>query len=143
MAQGTDVADGAEASRAAARRLTDEQVEQVIGNLLRAGVFLAALVVVIGGAFYLKRHGMEHPSYRVFTGEPESLRHVGGVVDWAVACRSRGIIQLGLLLLIATPIARVGLSLFAFTLQRDRLYVLLTAFVLAVLLYSLLGGGSL
>ena len=46
----------------------------------------------------------------------------------------------GLLLLIATPVARVALSLVAFVLQRDRLYVGITAFVLALLLASLVGG---
>jgi uncharacterized membrane protein len=54
--------------------------------------------------------------------------------------RGRGIIQLGLLLLIATPIARVALSVVAFAIQRDRLYVVATLIVLAVLMYSLTGG---
>ena len=49
-------------------------------------------------------------------------------------------IQLGLLVLIATPIARVAFSLVAFALQRDRIYVIVTLIVLAVLLYSLTGG---
>jgi uncharacterized membrane protein len=56
-----------------------------------------------------------------------------------VAFRGRGLIQLGLLLLIATPVARVAFSLLAFVLQRDRTYVMLTAFVLLLLLASLAG----
>jgi uncharacterized membrane protein len=55
--------------------------------------------------------------------------------------RGRGWIQLGLLLLIATPIARVVFSVAGFILERDRLYVTFTLIVLAVLLYSLLGSG--
>ena len=128
---------------AVALRLTDEQFEQLIGNLLRGGVIFAALVVLIGGIFYLRRHGMEHPAYGVFTGEPTQLRYVDGIIGWAREWRGRGIIQLGILLLIATPIARVALSLCAFILQRDRTYVFLTAIVLAVLFYSLVKGGSL
>jgi uncharacterized membrane protein len=53
--------------------------------------------------------------------------------------RRRGTIQFGLLLLLATPIARVVFSVFAFAQQRDRAYVLITLFVLMVLLYSLIG----
>ena len=49
----------------------------------------------------------------------------------------RGIIQLGLLLLIATPVARVVFSVIGFVRQRDFVYVVLTLIVLAVLLYSL------
>jgi uncharacterized membrane protein len=43
-----------------------------------------------------------------------------------------------MLLLMATPIARVALCAFAFFEQRDRLYVGVTLVVLAVLLYSLI-----
>jgi uncharacterized membrane protein len=50
---------------------------------------------------------------------------------------SRGLIQLGLLLLIATPVARVAFSVLAFAEQRDWLYVSITLVVLAVLVYSL------
>jgi uncharacterized membrane protein len=50
------------------------------------------------------------------------------------------LIQLGLLLLIATPVARVAFSVAAFAMQRDRLYVVVALIVLAVLMYSLTGG---
>ncbi len=52
----------------------------------------------------------------------------------------RGIIQLGLLLLVATPVARVIFSVAAFALQQDWIYVVITLIVLAVLGFSLLGG---
>ena len=55
--------------------------------------------------------------------------------------RGRGWIQLGLLVLIATPIARVAFCIVAFALEHDRLYVLFTVIVLIVLLYSLIGSG--
>jgi uncharacterized membrane protein len=71
---------------------------------------------------------------------PDGLDSVHGVVGGALELRSRWVVQLGLLLLIATPIARVGLSLAAFARQRDGTYVAITALVLALLLFSLLGG---
>ncbi len=121
--------------------LTDRKMEQIVGVMLRWGVALAATVVLLGAAAYLARHGSDLPDYRVFHGEPASLRHVPGIVGQALAPSSRGLIQLGLLLLIATPVARVAFSVVAFALQRDRTYVVVTLIVLAALLYGLAGGG--
>jgi uncharacterized membrane protein len=118
---------------------SDQQVEQRIGTLLRVGVVLAAAVVALGGLFFLARHGAEAPHYQVFRGEPASLRSVGGILAGARELRGVGLIQLGLLILLATPVARVALSAYAFARQRDRLYVCVTLFVLAVLLYSIAG----
>jgi len=122
------------------RTWTEYEVEQFIGNLLRGGVLLAATVVLLGGSLYLARHGVESPLYGSFRGEPEELRRIPGILADALALRGRGIIQLGLLLLIATPVTRVVCAMVAFALQRDWLYVSVTVIVLSVLVYSLLGG---
>jgi len=119
---------------------TDVRVEGIIGNLLRAGVLLAAAVVLLGGGIFLVRHGGEPPHYRVFRGEPSDLRTVSGVLADALSFHGRNIIQFGLLLLIVTPVARVAFSVVAFALERDWLYVAVTLIVLAVLLFSLAGG---
>lgn len=120
---------------------TDQKVEVIIGNLLRAGVLLAAGVVLVGAAIYLVRHGGEPADYRVFHEQPADLRHASGIVHDVVAYSGRGIIQLGLLLLIATPIARVAFSSVAFGLEKDRMYVGFTLLVLGILLYSVVGTG--
>ncbi len=117
----------------------DQKIEHIVGNLLRAGVMLAAAVVLTGGILYLLRHGGAQPDYRSFRGEPAELRSVAGIRESALTVHSRGIIQLGLLLLVLTPIARVLFSAFAFALERDMTYVVITLIVLAVLIYSLLG----
>jgi uncharacterized membrane protein len=122
------------------RTWTEYEVEQFIGNLLRGGVLLAAVVVLLGASLYLTRHGAALPLYGSFRGEPEELRHIPGILADAAALRGRGVIQLGLLLLIATPVARVVCAMGAFALQRDWLYVGVTVIVLSVLVYSLLGG---
>ncbi len=119
---------------------TDEQMEKIIGNLLRIGVIIAAAMVFIGGVLYLIHYGTISPDYRVFRGEPSDLRRLSGIVTDTFSLRSRGIIQLGLLLLIATPVARVVFSVFGFALQRDYTYVIVTLIVLGVLIYSLAGG---
>ena len=121
---------------------TDQTVEELIGTLLRVGVTLAAAVVLFGASVYLIRHGRAAPQFHVFKGEPTDLRTISGIVKDALTFQGRGLIQLGLLLLIATPIARVAFSAAAFAIQRDRLYVVVTLIVLAVLIYSLTGGHS-
>jgi uncharacterized membrane protein len=117
---------------------TDARVENLLGNLLRLGVVLAAAVVLAGGTVFLARHGTEPPPYHVFRGEPTDLRSVGGIVGDVFNARGRGLIQFGLLLLIATPVARVVLSALIFAAERDKRYVVFTLVVLAVLIYSLL-----
>ena len=123
------------------RSWSDKQVEKILGNLLRSGVVAAALVVLAGGIIYLIRYGANLPDYSIFHGVPTEFRSVEGIITAAFTFRSRGLIQLGLLLLIATPVARVAFSIFAFTLQRDRIYIIITLIVLVVLTYSLVGGG--
>jgi uncharacterized membrane protein len=122
--------------------VSDHAVEQVIGRLLQAGVLLAAAVVVLGGSVLLAHHGAERADYRAFRGVEPGLRSVGAIVRGALAMDSRAVVQLGLVLLIATPVVRVGLTLVAFVLQRDRLYVAITTVVLGLLLYGLLWGGA-
>ena len=118
---------------------TDERLEELLGNVLRWGVIAAAATVSVGAAFFLWRHGSEHPAYQVFRGEPGDLETVPGIVGMARAGHGRGLIQLGLLLLIATPVTRVALSIWGFALRRDRRFVVITLVVLAVLLYSIFG----
>jgi len=117
----------------------DRKVEDLVGSLLRAGVFLAAVVVFCGAIVYLAKHGGEPADYRVFHGEPNQLRTISGILREALAFQGRGIIQLGLLLLIATPVARVALSIVGFAAERDRMYVGFAVMVLVILLYSLFG----
>ncbi len=124
------------------RGWTEHEVELLLGRLLQVGVALSAAVVLAGGAVYLVRHGGARPHYGRFVGEPAELRSVTGILHAAAAGRGRAVIQLGLLLLIATPVARVAFSLFAFLRERDRAYVLITSFVLALLLVSLAGLGG-
>lgn len=110
-------------SRFRQSRWTERQVEQVVGNLLRYGVFLATAIVLVGGVLYLIHHGKEAPNYQFFRGESSEFRTPEGVATAVMSGRRRGIIQFGLLLLIATPIARVAFSLLAFVRQGDRIYV--------------------
>jgi uncharacterized membrane protein len=117
----------------------DDAVELLVGRMLRAGVAVAAIIVFAGGVLYLWRHALEPAHGAVFQGEPDDLTRVGGILRSSAELSGRGLVMCGLLLLVATPIARVALSLVAFVLQRDRLYAAITAFVLLLLLASLAG----
>ena len=120
---------------------TDQRIERIVGNLLRAGVIVAAVIVVIGGIFYLVRYGSASPHYRVFRGEPSNLRSVRDILNIAIFSHSRSLIQFGILLLMATPLARVALLVFAFARERDRTYTFVALIVLLLLLFSFTGRG--
>lgn len=115
----------------------DQRIEIIIGTLLRTGVILAAAVVLVGGAVYLARHGHEAPHYATFTAEPQSLKSPTDILHGVMQFRAQAIIQLGLLLLIATPVVRVAFSAVAFAIEHDHMYVVITLIVLVVLSYSL------
>jgi uncharacterized membrane protein len=121
------------------RGWTDEAFDRLLGVVLQAGVLISATVVLCGGVVYLRRHGLSAPDYGVFRGEPGDLRSVRGIVSDARSFSGPGMIQLGVLLLIATPIARVAFSIGGFVRQRNWMYVAIAAIVLILLLYSLSG----
>jgi uncharacterized membrane protein len=114
----------------------DRKMETVMGRLLQVGVLLASFVMLAGGLLYVRVHHAGIPDYRVFKSEPETLRHVGGVMTGLAAGDPAAVIQLAVLLLIATPVARVAFALIAFGIERDKLYVAVSALVLAVLLFG-------
>ena len=111
--------------------MTDLRIDQIIGNLLRAGVASAAAVVAAGGIWYLVESGGKRPAYHSFHPDVRGLHSLGSLPH------PQALILIGLMILIATPVARVAFSIAAFAIERDRAYVLITLIVLAVLLYSL------
>jgi uncharacterized membrane protein len=118
----------------------DRRMEMIIGILLRLGVMVAGAVVFFGAIVYLIRNGgAPLPDYKAFHGESAQLSTIEGILTGVGQFRGRAIIQLGVLLLIATPVARVVFSAVAFALEKDKLYVVITLFVLAILLFSLVG----
>jgi uncharacterized membrane protein len=118
-------------------RMTDERLNTIIGNLLRAGVLVSAAIVLAAGIFYLIQHHSETPNYSEFHREPTNLRTLSEIFRSALSLRADAIIQLGLVILIATPIARVVLAAIGFYLEGDRLYVVISITVLAILIFSI------
>ena len=108
----------------------------VVSWVLLTGVSLAAALIAAGllGSFAVGWRGS-------LIGLPAAdvpMASFASLGDGLAALRPQAIAQLGLLVLLATPIVRVLTSLVAFALERDRLYVVLTAIVLGILLASAL-----
>jgi uncharacterized membrane protein len=120
--------------------VSERKIEDIMAMLLILGVVLAAATAIAGGGIFLFRHGLEPASYHVFRGEPADLRSVVGILSQSLAGRGRGIIQLGLLFLILTPIARVLFAVYAFFKEKDLLYVVVNLVVFGFLMFSLIGG---
>jgi len=121
--------------------LQDKDVEKIVGTLLRIGVFTASFIVLTGGILYLVQYGgLSRPDYHTFKGEESSFITFDGIFYGLFTFKAMAVIQFGVLLLIITPILRILFSLFAFILERDKLYVIITLIVLAIILASTFGG---
>lgn len=117
------------------------RIEKLIGLLLLVGVAASALTVLLGGSLFLWRHGSEQVHYRVFHGEPSDLKSIAGVWDDLEHGSGRGVIQLGLILLVAVQFVRVALTGALFLFNRDKIFVGITFMVLGLLTYALLYAG--
>jgi uncharacterized membrane protein len=107
-----------------------------MGRMLQIGVTLAALVVLAGGILYLAQNGGTPRDYRHFHHATPATTTVSGIVASATLFDPRGIMDFGILLLIATPVCRVIFGVVGFAVLRDKLYTLISLIVLGVLLFS-------
>jgi uncharacterized membrane protein len=117
-------------------KIRDADLKNIIGQLLRYGVLSASAIVLTGGIVYLIRHGGEVPQYHDFRGEPDKMRQP--LLMWKAALQGQGrpLIQIGLLVLIATPLARIVFSIIGYLLEKDYLYTVITAIVFLVIVWN-------
>ena len=118
-------------------RPTDQDLDVSVAAMLRFGVTLSAVVVLIGGLMYLRHPWSAIPMYSQFEAAGPSLRTLSGIFQSATQPNAKSVIQAGLVLLIATPVARVVFCIIGFARQRRLLYVLVSTLVLIILTYSL------
>ena len=118
----------------------DHDIDQRMGKLLQVGVFTAAGVMFMGGSIYLFVQPEPLPDYKHFHAAAESFRSIPGILWLAARGNAAALIQVGTLLMIATPVARVVFAAYAFGRQRDRLYFGVSSAVLVLLMYGLLVG---
>lgn len=118
-------------------KVSDYDIESVMGKLLITGVIISGTLILAGGIVYIMQEGLSIPHFKTFRGVPSNLRSVKQICYGFVHLESLSIIQMGLLLLIATPIARVIFSVIGFLFEKDYLYVLISLIVLAIIAYSI------
>lgn len=122
------------------------RTELIISHTLRAGVLASLVIVTLGIVVTLVRH----PEYLTSRTELAHLTSMNAVFPHSVrevmasvlSFRGRGLVLLGLFVLIATPVVRVAISIVAFAVQGDRVFVVITSCVLAILLLSFVVGHS-
>jgi uncharacterized membrane protein len=120
----------------------DSVIHRAMTEFLRMLTVVAGLLIVAGGALLLSRHGDASISFGIFSGEPASLRVVSEIAEGAFHLNALAVVQLGIVLLIATPVLRVLFVGVGYLLERDWLYVTIAAIVLCVLAWSLIGGAQ-
>ena len=118
-------------------KISDYDIEAVMGRLLITGVIISGTLILFGGIYYLIQHGFSIPHFKTFRGEPSNLRSVKQIINGVIHFDSLSIIQLGILLLIATPVSRVIFSVVGFLFEKDYLYVLISLIVLGIIAYSI------
>lgn len=126
---------------------TQHDIDIIIGKLLRYGVLLASAITVFGGVIYILQHQGIMPDYKAvtdthipFQGAPAYLRGLPSILSHVVQFDGAAIVQLGLIVLIATPILRVAFSLFSFAIEKDKLYVAITFVVLTIIFINMIFG---
>ena len=108
-------------------------IDTAITTLLRVGVLLSLAIILAGMVITF----MHHPTDVL---SRPALHTIGEVVDGVRDGRGQAIMMAGLLVLIATPIARVALSVVIFIIERDRLFALITSVVFAILVLAFAKG---
>jgi uncharacterized membrane protein len=122
------------------RKFKDTDIQSLIGKVLRGGMIVSMSIVFFGGILFMYRHGHSIPDYKTFKGIPTFLQTPGSLINAALIFKGQAIIQLGIILLIATPILRVVFSTIGFVLEKDYLYVCISLLVLAIIFTSMISG---
>jgi uncharacterized membrane protein len=115
------------------------RMELWISRVLLYGVLLAGLITMIGLIVFVVRGGIGGESLSDLVDQQKHAASFGSILHGVAKLNGKSIIQLGLFVLILTPISRVAMSLFFFVRERDRVYVAITGIVLCILLGGLIG----
>ena len=109
----------------------------LISKLMVGIIFISSFIMLIGGIIYLIHHGQDTANFQKFQGEPVSYTSFMGIWKSAFSLSSRGIMELGLLLMVFGQAIRVLLTLILFALEKDRVFILISLFILIIMIYSL------
>jgi uncharacterized membrane protein len=113
-------------------------MELWISRVLLFGVLLATAIILAGLTLFLAKGGGSGQSLSGLVDQQRMAANLGSILHSVLRADGKSIIRLGLLALILTPIARVAMSLFLFLREGDRVFTLITAAVLCILLGGLI-----
>lgn len=116
--------------------MKEERLRRLLARMMVWGVLLAAAIMIVGLAIFLWHHAGQRPGDHKFTGEPADLRHPVAIFRAALRGNDDCFLQVGVLLLLLNPLARVALAAAGYAMTRDRLYTGIAAVVFAVLVVS-------
>ena len=122
------------------KNFTDADLNRSVGNLLRLGVILSVITTLIGFV-KLFMEGFKMPrKYKLLdmgTSSEKVWSHF-----WETLCKGEGtaIIQLGILMLIFTPLMRIIFALIGYLKEKDYLYVVISSIVLIIMVISFVTG---
>lgn len=124
-------------------KIKDSDIELAISKVLRYGVYLALFFAIIGGIVYVYRHGSEQvgTQYAHYVEKDEDFfDYVHNMFTGIFNGKGRDVITLGIIILLATPTVRILFSLLGYALEKDKMYMVITLIVLAIISVSVMGG---
>jgi uncharacterized membrane protein len=107
-------------------------IEGIISVVLRGGVIISGGIILLGVILFFAQHGALNADVTKLAFPHD----VGSVFTQAFHGSAEAVIMLGLMALIATPVSRIAISIFAFAFERDWRYAAITALVLIILIVS-------
>ena len=114
----------------------EKPMADVIGNVLRYGVILSSVIIVFGLILLINASGSADAN-SFLSYDARVVPTLQGFLNGLAGFQPFSVIELGAIVLIATPVVRVLMSVFLFAAEKDRLYTLITAVVLTLLVFSL------
>ena len=122
------------------KEFTEKELQSLIGNLLRWGVFISMGVVIIGVVLFLIQQGRQEIDFSVF--DSTKAFDLNAFFFGLTAFESEAIITLGIIFLILTPVLRIVFSIIGFALEKDNLYVVISSIVLLIIIGSIFIGAT-
>lgn len=126
-----DILAPSERTDAAAAKV--RRLETIVAYVLRYGVLISFAIMLVGSALLFAEGGQNTGVRLNGAAIPQDP---GAVLVSASHLDPRGIIDVGLMFLIATPVLRVAVSVIGFLMEEDFVYTAATLFVLTMLLAS-------
>jgi uncharacterized membrane protein len=117
--------------------MTPERFRTMVSGVLILGVTTSAILIAAGFAAALAVGWQGSLVGAAAAGVASAPTDFGGLPERLARLEPLSVSQLGLVVLLATPVLRVAASVVGFALEGDRLYTAITLAVLAILLFSI------